>query len=333
MLRKWALILAFSAAPYTTAALADAKQDCENLRGDAAIQACDEAIREAPLGPAAYYNRATEYQNKGDFDHAIGDYTKAIEIDPNFAKAYNNRGVAHRAKGEFDLAIDDYTKAIAIDPKEGDPYANRGDAYKLKGDFDHAAADDTKAIEIDPKDADAYNSRGYVYHAKGDFDRAIADYTKVIAIDPRSEAAYNNRGVDYEAKGDFDRASDDFTTAIENYPSDADGYINRCWLRATANRDLTLAFADCGTALRLAPNDANDLDSLGFLYLRLGRLDEAIANYDAALKANPRLAGSLYGRGLSKRKKGDQADGDADIAAARAIQADIADEYAKYGMN
>ena len=41
----------------------------------------------------------------------------------------------------------------------------------------------------------------------------------------------------------------------------------------------------------------------------------------------------MYGRGLAKRKKGDQAGGDADIAAARAIQADIADEYAKYGMN
>jgi len=109
--------------------------------------------------------------------------------------------------------------------------------------------------------------------------------------------------------------------------------INRCWLRATANRDLTLAFADCDTGLRLAPNVANGLDSHGFLYLRLGRLDEAIADYDAALKSNPRLASSMYGRGLCKRKKGDQAGSDADYAAARAIQADIPAEYAKYGMN
>jgi hypothetical protein len=49
------------------------------------------------------------------------------------------------------------------------------------------------------------------------------------------------------------------------------------------------------------------------------------------LKINPRRAGPLYGRGLAKRKNGDQAGGDADIAAARAIRADIADEYAKYG--
>jgi tetratricopeptide (TPR) repeat protein len=265
MLRVLALVMLFSAALDATAALADARQDCEKLRGDAAIQACDQTI------------------------------------------------------GEF--------------PRDAEAYNNRGNAYLAKGDFDRAIADYTKAIEIDPKDADAYNNRSYAYHAKGDFDRAIADYTKVIEIDPRAAAAYGNRGDVYEAKGDFERAAADFTKAIEIDPKYADAYINRCWLRATANRDLTLAFADCDTGLRLAPNDANGLDSLGFLYLRLGRLDEAIAEYDAALQTNPRLAGSLYGRGLAKRKKGDQAGGDADIAAAKAIQADIADEYAKYGMN
>jgi tetratricopeptide (TPR) repeat protein len=259
MLRVLALVMLFSVALDATAALADARQDCENLRGDSAIQACDLAIGEA--------------------------------------------------------------------------YRNRGKAYLAKGDFDSAIADDTKAIEIDPKDADAYDGRGYAYHAKGDFDRAIADYTKVIEIDPRSVAAYGNRGYDYETKGDFERAAADFTKAIEIDPKNADAYINRCWLRATANRDLTLAFADCDTGLRLAPNDANGLDSRGFLYLRLGRLDEAIADYDAALNTNPRLPESLYGRGLAKRKKGDQAGGDADIAAARAVHASIADEFAKYGMN
>jgi tetratricopeptide (TPR) repeat protein len=293
MLRILALVMLFSVALDATAALADARQDCQMLRGDAAIQACDKAISEFPRDPAAYSNRATEYQKKGEFDRAIADYTKAIEI----------------------------------------AYVNLGNSHHSRGDFESAIADFTKAIEIDPKDAKAYLNRGYAYHAKGDFDHAIADGTKAIEIDPKYEAAYNNRGDDYETKGDFERAAADFTKAIEIDPKDADAYINRCWLRATANRDLTLAFADCDTGLRLAPNDANDLDSLGFLYLRLDRLDEAIANYDAALKTNPGLAGSMYGRGLAKRKKGDQAGGDADIAAARAIQADIADEFAKYGVN
>jgi hypothetical protein len=45
------------------------------------------------------------------------------------------------------------------------------------------------------------------------------------------------------------------------------------------------------------------------------------------------MAASLYGRGLAKQNKGDQAGGDADVAAAKAIKATIGDEFAKYGAN
>ena len=122
--------------------------------------------------------------------------------------------------------------------------------------------------------------------------------------------------------------------AIEIDPKDADAYINRCWLRATANRDLTLAFADCDTGLRLAPNDANDLDSRAFLYLRLGRLDEAIADYDAALKTNPRAGGLLVWARLSaSERKAIRPAATPTLPPPGQIQADIADEYAKYGMN
>ena len=74
------------------------------------------------------------------------------------------------------------------------------------------------------------------------------------------------------------------------------------------------------------------MDSRGFAYLRLNRLDDAVADYDEALRRNPKQAGSLYGRGLAKLKKGDAVGGEADIAAAKAIRADIAEEFARYGV-
>jgi hypothetical protein len=58
-------------------------------------------------------------------------------------------------------------------------------------------------------------------------------------------------------------------------------------------------------------------------------VDKAVIDLDAALHLTPQLAGSLYGRGLGKLKKGDAAGGDADIAAAKAIDA-AADGYATY---
>ena len=56
----------------------------------------------------------------------------------------------------------------------------------------------------------------------------------------------------------------------------------------------------------------------------------AIADFDAALELVPDNASSLYGRGLARLKKGDTAGGNADIKAAQAIKADIADQLARY---
>jgi hypothetical protein len=64
----------------------------------------------------------------------------------------------------------------------------------------------------------------------------------------------------------------------------------------------------------------------------MGQWGSAIDDYNEALQFNPKLASSLYGRGLAKLKKGDTTGGDADIAAAKAIEANIAADFARYGV-
>jgi tetratricopeptide (TPR) repeat protein len=68
----------------------------------------------------AYYNRGVAYAKKSQYDQAISDYTKALEINPKFAEAYYNRGVAYGRKGQLDRAMEDYTRALEIDPKLGE---------------------------------------------------------------------------------------------------------------------------------------------------------------------------------------------------------------------
>jgi hypothetical protein len=63
----------------------------------------------------------------------------------------------------------------------------------------------------------------------------------------------------------------------------------------------------------------------------MGQWQAAIADYSSSLRLQPNLASSLYGRGLAKRKMGDNTGGRADVAAAIAIQADIAGTFARYG--
>jgi Flp pilus assembly protein TadD len=66
--------------------------------------------------------------------------------------------------------------------------------------------------------------------------------------------------------------------------------------------------------------------------LKLGAFDRAIADYGRAIEMRQKDANSFYGRGLAKLKAGDKAGGEADIATAKAIKADIAQLYAGYGV-
>jgi tetratricopeptide (TPR) repeat protein len=125
MFKVYLAALSFLLIGSSSAALANAKRDCEKLSGDAAIQACDQAIRENPRDAEAYNNRGFKYYDKGDLDRALADFDKAIEIDPKASVAYDNRGVVFRAKGDLDRALADFDKALEIDPKASVAYDNR----------------------------------------------------------------------------------------------------------------------------------------------------------------------------------------------------------------
>jgi tetratricopeptide (TPR) repeat protein len=198
-----------------TAALADPTQDCANLSGDAAIRACDQAIRQNPRGAQSYTNRGIEYAKKGDLDRALADFNKAIELNPKDAEAYNNRGIAYRGKGDLDRALADYNKAIELNPKYAEAYNNRGIAYRGKGDLDRSLADYKKAIELNPKFAQAYNNRGNAYSDKGDIDRALADYSKAVELQPNNVTFIKNVGYARFYKGDFKDAAAALLRAIE----------------------------------------------------------------------------------------------------------------------
>ena len=59
-------------------------------------------------------------------DHfgAIADYTKAIELNPNYAAAYNNRGNSKNKIKDYKGAKADYTKAIELKPNYTKGYGN-----------------------------------------------------------------------------------------------------------------------------------------------------------------------------------------------------------------
>ncbi|HEY2706749.1 MAG TPA: tetratricopeptide repeat protein [Caulobacteraceae bacterium] len=215
----------------------------------------------------------------------------------NLAVAFFNRGSAFDNSGEHQLAVDDDTWVLRVQPNDQETLTNRGIAYAALDEYPQALTDLNRAIGLQPNNPIALDNRGRVYMDQGQYDLAIADLNQSIHLDPNRTAAF----------------------------------INRCAARARQNQALSQAMADCNIGLTHAPGDPDGLDARGLVYLRMGQPDQAIADFSAALKADPRRASSLYGRAVATKAKTGQTDG-SDVGAAQALDPTVAAKFAGFGM-
>ena len=169
------------------------------------------------------------------WDEAIAECDKALEINHKFAMGYVDRGIAHVGKREYGRAISDFNKAIEINPRLSGFYLSRGIVYSYKGEYDKAISDFNKAIELNPRYAKAYNNRGIAHAIKGQYEKTISDYNTAIEINPRFAEAYNNRAVAYFYKRDYETAWDDVYKAQSLGYKVHPGFLNA--LRQASGRE------------------------------------------------------------------------------------------------
>jgi lipoprotein NlpI len=97
---------------------------------------------------------------------------------------------------------------------------------------------------------------------------------------------------------------------------------NRAWASSLLGK-MGDARADYERAIALTPDSHVAHNEYALFLLRLGQLDQAIAQYDIALKLRPGAAYSLYGQGVAYLRKGDQARGDDNLAKARLADSNV----------
>ena len=130
-----------------------------------------------------FFNRAQDKFELADYEEAILDYNKALEVSPTeICLVYSMRGNAKRNLGDFDGAITDQNKALDFDPLYADGYFNRGIAKFKKGDIDGALKDYSQVLKINQKDSDAFFNRANVKKEIGDIKGACADWKKAAEL-------------------------------------------------------------------------------------------------------------------------------------------------------
>jgi tetratricopeptide (TPR) repeat protein len=165
----------------------------------------------------------------------------------------------------------------------------------------------------------------------GNHKGAIANWTAAIAALPQDSEVLAGRGVSYALAGQNALADKDFAAA-RAAASEAGEFNSMCWAKATAGVVLESALNDCDTALAKRPDFPPYLDTRALVLLRLGRIDDAIAEYSRALAKQPKLASSLFGRAVAWGRKGEKAKSEAGVAAALKVNPDVRSNYESYGI-
>ena len=132
----------------------------------------------------------------------------------DLADAYISRAFAYLATSNFDAAIADYGKTIDLDPGDATLYDKRARAYSAKGDNDRAIADATGAIGLEPENAAFFNDRAWIYFKAGKATEGLSDANKALGLQPNDPHTLDTRGHILEVLGQREAAAADFRLAL-----------------------------------------------------------------------------------------------------------------------
>ena len=271
-------------------------------------------FRERSTDAAFLEQRGISYAARRDLKDALAYLQRACELAPGTADYVYALGRVQWANGQSDLALQSFDRTLALEPDYVQALLARA---RLR-----------------------FKDRASAEH----------DLDSVDRIAPPKDEVRLDLGLTYEAIGALRPAIHQYDLWLDAHPDDSlrsVGLAARCRARAEADQDLDRALEDCDSALREAansqatgegfirphPHDNPDvLASRGLVWLRRGEFERAIKDYDDAVDERPKIGEYRFARGLAELRLGRQAKGQADIAAASAIQPDIAERFAAWGL-
>jgi len=197
----------------------------KNQEYDSAIAEFTKVLEIDQKNLNALFKRSVAFSDDKQFDQALKDISEFLEYDPTNILALTNRGIYYKLQGLFEKAIPDLSRAIALDAKYLNAYYARSDAYLELKDSENAIKDYTIIISLNSQAIEAYEMRASIYYDLGNFEKAIEDFTKCIDIKV-SARNYNNLGLSYLRSGQYDKAIIKYAVAAILEPNNYNTYAN-----------------------------------------------------------------------------------------------------------
>lgn len=139
-------------------------------------------------------NRALIQTDLQNFDLALKDHTRSIELDPS-AKAYFNRGQCNYKRKEYLLAEQDLRRALLKDPQFLEAFRLRALCHEKLRNYGQMIEELTSAINLDENEYLAYQKRADAYVHLQQLELAVSDLSKLISMRNENSEYHRKRGV------------------------------------------------------------------------------------------------------------------------------------------
>jgi serine/threonine protein kinase/tetratricopeptide (TPR) repeat protein len=268
----------------------------------AAARAAERAAAVPVVSARDHYLLAREAVAAGRPREAAPLLEKALDLDPALFCAHMAQGLCHEDAGRFAQARASYTAAVAVRPGFAWAYYNRG-LVALRGrDYSRAKADLDKVTALEPGFADGYVNRAVAHQGLRRYADGIADLDRAAGLGASAARVCFLRAWLREAAGDAAGATADREEGMRREPADEHGWLARG--SARMRTDPAGAAADFEAALRLNPRSLPALQNRAHVLGRLGRNAESAAVLDRAVELYPDHAPARAGRGVMNARLG-----------------------------
>jgi tetratricopeptide (TPR) repeat protein len=296
---------------------------------DRALSDSAAALAVTPSLVGARLLRANIFRDRGDLRQTLAeaDALAAQNADSDYAQV--GAGRIYAAVGAADKALKCFDRAIAIQPAAY-IFLNRA-AVRSRLDFAAQLADIEAAQALEPESRDVLAEKALLLLRQGKYSEALASYDAALKDNADSMPETSaERAVALFKAGRIAEANQAFQK-LESNSNDASTWRSLCWTKASNGVLLDSALQDCRQALKLDPTNSEYLGSLGFVLMRLGRLDEALEAYNSGIakSVGPFL---MMGRALVRAQKGDRSRAIRDHEAAKKLDPAIDERFAIFGL-
>lgn len=311
----------------------------DNHDNGLALSEADLALKYLPKNDkksigVVYENRAYVYTVLEDTAKALQDYAAALKANPQSSRAYEKRADIYYYQGKYALSDADYKKLISLDKGDVMGYMGIGRNFNAQKKWDEAIEKFNYVEKLDPTYSSAYSFRAESYIGKKDWNKSTDDLVSALGIDSDEKAfalmqelkdpAFGMLKSKFQVKamkepnesrwsfynGVIHEHSDKYEKAIAYYEEanqrDNQAYylerISKCNFEM-GHYETSLKILD--KALNMEPQRLSLIMQKAYTLAELGRIPDAIVQWDTIIARNPDYAAAYYSRARMKMRAND----------------------------